>query len=347
MAAFQEANYQINVNSTRRVTQKSLDGELVGDFNIHHERGLLKPAVLFPVLEASMIGKAFRIEEVAAMEHDPLHELYSEAFFDPSIAAIDDDSDASSEHLRSVLDQVQLISDRHSLRYLLKCCSKPLPDAFYSKRKHFTLVATKIGGRLILREEGRSWGPEPGGYGRGFSDAMLSFDDCTDESVLALAGHMRYYRLLKTNLDGFGMLIRFETDAVSSDRETIELKSRKLPNPRYPLGVDFFLNMWGQMALSNTNRVVIGYHSRGTMAKFDDLSLAQIQNKSNLSDAHAQAIFARLVDILRWLDTQVANGEQKKLQYNCTTDKFKCTTLATPVPVVSEGTKTKLEAVSV
>lgn len=47
---------------------------------------------------------------------------------------------------------------------------------------------------------------------------------------------MRYYEVMHTTVNGLGMLVRYQVDGIDDTGAAVEIKLRKHPNPRYPLG---------------------------------------------------------------------------------------------------------------
>ena len=58
-----------------------------------------------------------------------------------------------------------------------------------------------------------------------------------DEFSEDLKEDMCYYEVMHTNVGGLSMLVRYKVDALDGRGEAVEFKSRKQPNPRYPLGI--------------------------------------------------------------------------------------------------------------
>jgi len=125
----------------------------------------------------------------------------------------------------------------------------------------------------------------------------------------------RYCRMSKVSLSGMTILMRYEVDAIDPvTRETIEFKCKKLTKQkyaRYGLNEDFFLNIWIQMMISNTAKVLIGLHEEGFLYQILDLSLAQIQAKAGLSSAQVTACLQKLASVLQRIVSGVQEGEQR------------------------------------
>lgn len=268
----------------------ALPSTLVGDFNIHHESGFSKPALLIPQLNRTVVYsfQDRRIEDVRAIEHDPIREYYPDErdFHTPSFLGLD--------NLETALEGVNFVADRHCLRKLLLICCPEVDKAFYSKRKDFSLVLRKHGEHVLTMQDEDRWGAEPGSFGKGFELLMTSRRSST------ASADTKYYRLGKSVHNGFGVIVRYEVDAMD-EGVIVELKSKTTPNPRYPVGIDFYRNIWIQMALSNTQRIIIGYHRNGNISSIDTLTLPQVQSRAGFSDAAASKVLENLFNFLQKL----------------------------------------------
>eukprot|EP01039_Chlorochromonas_danica_P006018 gene6018-6628_t len=308
----------------------ALPSTLVGDFNIHHESGFSKPARLIPQLDRTVDSRSFqgrRIEDVRAIEHDPIREYYPDEkdFHKPSFLGLDNPETA--------LEGVNFVADRHCLRKLLLICCPEIPNAFYSKRKDFSLVLRKHGdSEHVLTMQAASedrWEAEPGSFGKGFELLM------TSRRLSTVPADTKYYRLGKSVHNGFGVIVRYEVDAVD-EGVTVELKSKTTPNPRYPVGIDFYRNIWIQMALSNTQRIVIGYHRKGSCTSMETLTLPQVQRRAEFSDDAASKVLKKLFNFLQKLYNKAhpslsATGKAT-LRYHEVENKFSWKFEDTPEP---------------
>eukprot|EP01039_Chlorochromonas_danica_P007084 gene7084-7835_t len=300
----------------------ALSTTLVGHFNIHHKRGLMKPPPLIPTLDTESLANyhGHLIKDVKAIQHDPILEFYRKEhdFHKATLLSVDN----PEENLRDV----RLVSDRHSLRLLLGTCCHPTKGAFFSRNKDFTLILYKHNEQILTlqRIKKERFPKGAGGYGKGFETMLTERNLPVDGKLRAIAHDCNYYRVGKTTCDGFGLLVRYEVDAVHGD-DSIEIKSNKsrLNPSRKP---DFFRNLWGQMALSNTQRALIGNHTDGVLSTIEDMALSFVQSEAGFTDAEASAVLERLFRFLEWLygevQPRITSTKRAVLRYSVKTNQY-------------------------
>jgi hypothetical protein len=233
----------------------------------------------------------FQIEDVEDLQQDFFISHYNSCFHDCTLHGF----------LQSgrCLDEIQIVSDRNCLRKLFSTfCIAPQGTAFYCKREDFTLMAENINGTIFLAKEYR-YNPVQGSYGKGF-ELKLQVD-------LMPAN---YYRLIQYSLGELNCLVRFQVDGRDEHDNSIELKSRKQPNPRYGLGEDFFQNIWIQMALSDTKQTIIGLHKNGRVEEIKLRTLHQLQQLAKISDSTVNQAKRELINQLQRIRDNISIGRQ-------------------------------------
>eukprot|EP01031_Cornospumella_fuschlensis_P033027 gene33027-39951_t len=299
----------------------SLAGERVGKANFHPELDISSPPIMTPYVSESKLTQGARLTDVQKLDHDAMHEKYAFEFHDPTIEALDADKASS------VLADVSLVTDRHILRDILRSCDHEPKDAFYSVRKDFDVVVTNVHGKVLLTPTVQErWERKPGGFSKGLLNRVVEYQSSSPDHEFSedLMEDMCYYEVMHTNVGGLGMLVRYKVDALDSRGDAVEFKSRKQPNPRYPLGPDYFRHIWGQMALSTAKYTWLVYHKDGVITQASKLDLASVQRKAGFEDDQAaKRVLARLVNFLRWLVHRVSeHGMQSKLLYRSSDNSF-------------------------
>lgn len=233
---------------------------------------------------------------------DLFHRHYEQAYHDCTIQA----ANLAEEGL---LSKLVYISDRRTLRKIVgNGCVKIPENSFYLKAEAFQVMAERTStGTLILGCRHR-YEETPGGVGKSFERLATGIEDeCT-----------RNYRLSLLPIDEDShLLMRHEVDAVSSDKLVVELKSKKLPkNPRHGDGtsVDYFLNLYIQMVLSNTPRAIIVFHRDRKIEIIQELSQEEIRRKAMLTKDNVKLMFQKLYEKLELIKDYIPEGRQGNVQ---------------------------------
>ena len=233
---------------------------------------------------------------------DLFHRHYEQAYHDCTVQA-------ANLAVKDLLSKIVYISDRRTLRKIVgNGCVKLPENSFYVKAEDFQIMAEKTStGTLILGCRHR-YEETPGGVGKSFERLVTGIEDeCT-----------RNYRLSLLPIDSNShLLVRHEVDAVSSDKLTVELKSKKLPkNPRHGDGtsIDYFLNLYIQMVLSRTPKVVIAFHRDRKIEKIQELSQEEVRRKAQLTKHDVELMFQKLHDRLELIKDYIPEGRQADVQ---------------------------------
>ena len=95
------------------------------------------------------------------------------------------------------------------------------------------------------------------------------------------------------------------------------MKSKKLPkNPRHGDGtsIDYFLNLYIQMVLSRTPKVVIAFHRDRKIEKIQELSQEEVRRKAQLTKHDVELMFQKLHDRLELIKDYIPEGRQADVQ---------------------------------
>lgn len=275
----------------------------------------------------------FFIEDIATVWPDHLTHHFADRFHDPTVFALHQGKVPVPE----LLQNVQFVSDRKSLRRLVvnNCVTLP-PKPFYCKKETFVLLAEKINGTVFLGGETR-FEPAPGSYGQGFEEAMTQHFHRGNTADITTD-----YCIVKYSLMGeVGCLIRYEADGCNARGEVEELKCKKRPNPRYGLGEEFFLNMWIQMSLSQTQKVHIGLHRDGRVDEIMSLTLDQVQANARITAQAAALCWSTLQRTLSAIHKAIPEGRKGRL--TCREDgHISFSPTSAPVPLLSPAARTIL-----
>jgi hypothetical protein len=281
--------------------------KLETDYGVCLKRGFVCPVEAKPLL--AQTSHPFDIKDVDAVMYDPTRGaafLGVHGPMDP-IFCVNIAEDA--------MHAADIISGRSCLRALMAVVSPEVSDAYYSKRKAFTLLVEKNGRKLILKTE-TNYPEGRGGLGQGFEDVM------TTPSVLGVdISGMDYFRVVSYTLGGMRFLTSHEVDCVHPiNGLSVELKSSKIKRNKrgaiYNLTPDYYINVWRQMVLSGTPILKIGRHENGAVkAEPTTMTIDEVRSAARIAPAAADLYFARLVEVLRWISSNVADGQQALIEY--------------------------------
>mmetsp|Transcript_19692 Transcript_19692/g.26991 ORF Transcript_19692/g.26991 Transcript_19692/m.26991 type:complete len:450 (+) Transcript_19692:1312-2661(+) len=282
--------------------------ELESEYGVCLSRGFVFPVEARPVL-IEREGNEFKINDIDTIQYDPTK---GSAFLD-HCKPLDPIFLANIAEEKMVA--AEIISGRSSIRFLMSIVSPQVIGAFYSKRKAFQLLVEKIGTKLIIKTE-TVYPEERGGFGRGFDDAMT-----TPSNRRVNISDMDYFRVVSYTLGGMNFLISHEVDCVHPiSNLSIELKSSKIKRnkrtgAKFELEGDFYINVWRQMVLSGTSILKIGRHEEGKVVRLVSMNIDEVRIAAGISPANAKLYFGRLVGVLRWISSNVADGQQALIDY--------------------------------
>jgi hypothetical protein len=305
-------NYQLSsLNHAQSVTDcnGTIATKLETEYGICLTRGFVCPVDAKPLLAEKR--PTFNIADVDAVAYDPTR---GEAFLrvhgplDPIFSA---------NIAEDAMDAADIISGRSSLRSLMAVVSPEISDAFYSRRKPFILLVEKIGRKLILKTE-TNYPEERGGFGQGFDDAVTT----PSARGVDISG-MDYFRVVSYTLGDMRFLTSHEVDCVHpTSGLSVELKSSKIKRNKrsgaiYNLTPDFYINVWRQMVLSGTPILKIGRHENGVVRNaVVSMTIGEVRKSAGITPAAADLYFVRLVEVLRWISSNTAEGQQALVEYS-------------------------------
>lgn len=261
-----------------------------------------------PVLNAnrsfqSYVGKTLYNDPDIALDLFNLH--YSSGYHDCTVQA-------TKLAQADVFKKVSYLSDRRTLRKLVgnRCVQLP-PNSFYLKREDFEIIAEKtIEGMLIIGCRHR-YEESPKGVGCSFERLVTRPTEIDTRNYRV--SFMQINEDVRDEDKRNYLLIRSEADAVNKSFETVELKTKKLPNnPRYGTGLneDYYLNLYVQMALSDTNKVVIALHKDGRIGQVLEHNLDEVCLKAGLRSSAVKSMFERLLTTLELITSKIPAGRQ-------------------------------------
>jgi len=317
-------------------SNETIATKLESDYGVCLTRGFVFPIAAKPLFcEKTPI---FLINDIDAIQYDPTR---GAAFLNRHAPS---DPVFFSNIADEAMNVAEVISGRSSIRFLMSVVSPEISDAFYSKRKAFTLLVEKIGPKLIIKTE-TTYEEDRGGYGRGLDDVLtMSSNRRVDIST------MDYFRVVSYTLGGMKFLVSHEVDCVHpTTNHSIELKSSKIKRDRrtgriFDLKSDFYINVWRQMVLSGTPILKIGRHENGNVSNLISMTVDEVRNAAGISPADAKRYFGRLVVVLRWISSNLADGKQALIEYRegGRTLEMRTLTAAERRPCVSQSVRDKL-----
>lgn len=333
LSTFKDASYRVDLSDPRRIGQTSLKGRVIGEYNTYRD-AFVKPAVLKPTLDRTMLTQKFSVRHAAVAD---VQEAVRPVF--------EHDLLALEHHALLSLKDVKWITNQLTLEKLLQCC---LSHVVLSSFADFQLIAHKLEGRLFVAQhhdhghdrEVRSKSTQA------FANGLLCYGDCGDARVLRHVDDMQLRHVQRTSLDGIGMLVGCAIDAI--DRHQQQYQPVLMDAHSGPVAWDYYLRLWGQMALSDCSALLLGDLDlrQGTVSRVAELSLADVQEKARISDDEAAAAFTRLSDLMCWLDSATPEGEQRRIRFKHQEDAFFSEELVADErkPVLSERTRGRFVA---
>lgn len=100
---------------------------------------------------------------------------------------------------------------------------------------------------------------------------------------------------------------------------SVELENNKIRRNKITgvedLKNDFYINAWRQMVLSGTPILKIGRHENGNVSNLVTMTVDEVRNAAGIPPADAKRYFGRLVVVLRWISSNLADGKQALIEY--------------------------------
>ncbi|RYH17453.1 hypothetical protein EON65_28565 [archaeon] len=286
--------------------------------NFYSNKGFIIPSVVIPRLIQERLD-GLQVLKPMEETRQAMNVMYADCVHDSTIKSI------SNDKLHSVLKDVKLIVSRNILRQILTTCNKPKHNAQFFRRRNFQLRASNINGKVILTTvytyENRP-APFPS-YGRELRRIAAPYltlhgDIVTDHHNADTS----YYRVMEATLGNFSLLVRHYVDAVDEQGQPVLLKAaRSLPESQV---ADYFLNMWGQLALSdNAYAWFVRVGREGIVSSKEKLYGTDLLARAGLTEEDGKVMLAKLVEVLKWITATVPHsGGQVILTYSPYTNAF-------------------------
>eukprot|EP01031_Cornospumella_fuschlensis_P035504 gene35504-43042_t len=290
----------------------SLEGKIVGSMNFYSNKGFIIPSVVIPRLIQERLDGVTVLTPQQERQRQVMNTMFADCVHDSTIKSI------SNDRLQSILKDVKVIVSRNVLRRILTSCSRPMHNAHYFRRRNFQLRATNIKGKVILTtidDYENLPAPYPS-FGKELRKIAAPF--VTLHGDLVTDHHnadTSYYRVMKASVGDFSFLVRHYVDAVDEQGLPVLLKAARGVHSNQ--SADFALNMWSQLALSDTAYVwFVRVGSHGVVLSKEKFYAQDLLARAGLTVEDGKVMLARLVECLKWVCSEAPKaGDQVVLTY--------------------------------